>query len=113
MKVRRPYTPPSEKAAVRLIIDEAAAIFHVSPEKIKGRSRLRPIVRARQAVCRVAYDQGWTSSEIARRLAGRDHTTILHARDQVAIHHPRDRDFAERFDLLAGRAASLKGQGYA
>lgn len=113
MSVRRPYTPPSEKAPVRVIVHEAAAIFHLTPAQIIGRSRLRYIVRARQAVCRVAYDQGWSSGEIARRLANRDHTTILHARDQVDVHHPRDPDFAERFDRLAERAAALKGQGYA
>lgn len=112
MSVRRPFTPPSEKAAIRLIIDEAAEIFRVPATGIIGLSRKQHLVRARQAVCRVAYDQGWTSGEIGRRLAGRDPTTIHHARWQVDIHHPRDPSFAARFDRLAARAAALKGKGY-
>lgn len=92
------------KTPVHDIVQIAAEIFKVTPTGIIGRSRKQHLIRARQAVCKVAYDQGWSSPIIGRRLSGRDHTTILHARDQVDIHKDYDVLFASRFARLREEA---------
>ena len=63
--------------AVHELIDAAASRFGVSPEEIKGYSRVQGIVDARQWVCMEAHDRGVSTVTIGRVLK-RDHTTVMH-----------------------------------
>ncbi|MFP5377559.1 MAG: chromosomal replication initiator protein DnaA [Acidimicrobiia bacterium] len=62
------------------IIDEAASVFGVSVEALRGHSRTRSLVQARQSamyVCRSLTDESLPA--IGRAFGDRDHTTVLHA----------------------------------
>ncbi|MGH9151672.1 MAG: chromosomal replication initiator protein DnaA, partial [Acidimicrobiales bacterium] len=62
------------------IIEEAAAVFGVGVEALRGQSRSRSLVLARQSamyVCRSLTDESLPA--IGRAFGDRDHTTVLHA----------------------------------
>lgn len=74
----RPITPD-------LILETTSEIFGFSVEELKGKSRRRPLVTARQVamyVVRELTDLSYPA--IAREFGGRDHTTVMHAVEKVA-----------------------------
>ena len=73
----RPITP-------KLIIEKTSDMFGFSIEELKGASRRRPLVTARQIamyVFRELTDLSYPA--IAREFGGRDHTTVIHAVDKI------------------------------
>lgn len=77
-------TPPKPRTDAELL-DEIAAILGFEVEALKGKSRQRPLVTARQIamyVFREFTDLSYPS--IARLFGGRDHTTVIHAVEKIA-----------------------------
>ncbi|MEZ5144479.1 MAG: chromosomal replication initiator protein DnaA [Acidimicrobiales bacterium] len=73
----RPITPD-------LILQKTSEMFDFSIEEIRGKSRRRPLVTARQIsmyVFRELTDLSYPA--IAREFGGRDHTTVMHAVDKI------------------------------
>ena len=73
----RPITPD-------LILDKTAEMFGFPVEEIRGKSRRRPLVTARQIgmyVMREMTDLSYPA--IAREFGGRDHTTVIHAVEKI------------------------------
>jgi chromosomal replication initiator protein len=73
----RPITP-------QLILEATSKMFDFSIEDIKGKSRQRPLVNARQVamyVFRELTDLSYPA--IAREFGGRDHTTVIHAVEKI------------------------------
>jgi chromosomal replication initiator protein len=73
----RPITPD-------LILQKTADMFGFSVDEIRGKSRRRPLVTARQIsmyVFRELTDLSYPA--IAREFGGRDHTTVIHAVEKV------------------------------
>jgi chromosomal replication initiator protein len=73
----RPITPD-------LILEKTSEMFAFSIEDIKGKSRRRPLVTARQIsmyVFRTLTDLSYPA--IAREFGGRDHTTVIHAVEKI------------------------------
>jgi chromosomal replication initiator protein len=73
----RPITP-------KLILEHTSAMFDFTVEEIKGKSRQRPLVTARQVamyVFRELTDLSYPA--IAREFGGRDHTTVIHAVEKI------------------------------
>lgn len=86
---------PAPRATFRGIVRNAAVLAEMPVQKILGKSRFRPEVRVRQAIVWVALRATKLSTvDIGRRLGGRDHSTILHARDQSEAFYERDPEFA-------------------
>jgi chromosomal replication initiator protein len=76
--------PSARAVSSRVIIDEVAAYFRQSVEALRGKSRQRPLVLARQIamyVMRELTDLSYPA--IAREFGNRDHTTVMHAVDKV------------------------------
>ncbi len=76
-------TEPKPRTDAELL-DEIAAILGFEVEALKGRSRQRPLVTARQIamyVFREFTDLSYPS--IARLFGGRDHTTVIHAVEKI------------------------------
>lgn len=66
------------RSSLPAVIHHVAADTGVTPAQIVGPSRLRPHVRARQEVMRVAHRvMGLSLPVIGKALGGRDHTTVL------------------------------------
>jgi len=73
----RPITPA-------LILQTTSEMFDFSIEDLKGKSRQRPLVTARQIamyVFRELTDLSYPA--IAREFGGRDHTTVIHAVEKI------------------------------
>lgn len=92
-----------KRARVTDIITLAAKLSFTDVRVITGRDRSRPVVRIRQAVCKVAREHGHSLPFIGRML-GRDHTTIMHACNVVDAVYPRDAAFAKFIDELRRQA---------
>ncbi len=74
----RPITPD-------LILQKTSEMFAFSVEEIRGKSRRRPLVTARQIsmyVFRELTDLSYPA--IAREFGGRDHTTVIHAVEKIS-----------------------------
>ena len=66
------------------MLADIAAILKFPVEDLKGRSRQRPLVTARQIamyVFRELTDLSYPA--IARLFGGRDHTTVIHANEKI------------------------------
>ncbi|MCU1369096.1 MAG: dnaA [Ilumatobacteraceae bacterium] len=73
----RPITPD-------LILQATSDMFGFTIEEIKGKSRQRPLVTARQISMYVFRDSTDLSyPAIAREFGGRDHTTVIHAVEKI------------------------------
>jgi len=66
------------------LLAEIAAILRFDVEDLKGKSRQRPLVTARQIAMYVFRDLTDLSyPAIARLFGGRDHTTVIHANEKI------------------------------
>lgn len=66
------------------LLNEIALILGFSVEALRGKSRQRPLVTARQTAMYVFRDLTDLSyPAIARLFGGRDHTTVIHAVDKI------------------------------
>jgi chromosomal replication initiator protein len=73
----RPITPD-------VILQATSEMFGFTIEEIKGKSRQRPLVTARQIAMYVFRDSTDLSyPAIAREFGGRDHTTVIHAVEKI------------------------------
>ena len=73
----RPITPD-------IILQATSEMFGFTIEEIKGKSRQRPLVTARQIAMYVFRDSTDLSyPAIAREFGGRDHTTVIHAVEKI------------------------------
>jgi hypothetical protein len=75
---------PQEPIRPEVIIQMAAKYYSVSWDQIISKSRKSEYVRARQVTMYLlsGFSQ-LTLKEIGRRIGGRDHTTVIHSRENV------------------------------
>lgn len=67
------------------ITDKTAEMFGLEVEQLRGKSRTRDLVHARQVgmyVCRELTDLSYP--QIGKEFGGRDHTTVIHAYDKIS-----------------------------
>ena len=77
------------------ILARVCDYYHVSEEDIAGKSRKQEIVNARQVAMYLADKHtGLSRSHIGRRIANRDHTTVIHSCDKVAENIKSSASFA-------------------
>jgi chromosomal replication initiator protein len=76
--------PSSRAVSSQVIIDEVADYYNQPVEALRGKSRQRPLVLARQiAMYLIRQLTDLSYPAIAREFGGRDHTTVMHAVDKV------------------------------
>jgi chromosomal replication initiator protein len=79
LTVKRPKVRTPEE-----LLDEISAILKFDIEALKGKSRQRPLVTARQEAMYVFREMTDLSyPAIARLFGGRDHTTVIHANEKI------------------------------
>jgi chromosomal replication initiator protein len=92
-----------------LILSETATLFNFSVEALKGKSRHRPLVNARQISMYVFRDLTDLSyPAIAREFGGRDHTTVIHAVEKIT---GAMRERKQVYDQVAELIARVKTGG--
>jgi chromosomal replication initiator protein len=91
------------------IVDAATQEFGVARTAMLGRDRRREVSRARQVAMYLARElTEHNLTEIGRGIGGRDHTTVLHAINQIssAVHaDPAVRNSVEKLKRRLGRPA--------
>lgn len=76
--VPRPITP-------KLILEATAEMFGLSVEDLRGKSRSRPLVTARQIAMYVLREMtDFSYPAIGREFGDRDHTTVMHAVTKIS-----------------------------
>ncbi len=88
----------------QLILDETAKMFGWTVEELMGKSRRRPLVRARQIGMYVFRElTDYSYPQIAKEFGGRDHTTVMHAVEKISALMPEQRGIFEQVNELVNR----------
>ncbi|MDQ4134401.1 MAG: chromosomal replication initiator protein DnaA [Actinomycetota bacterium] len=97
----------SRQPTAEVIIEAAAEMFGLSADDLRGRSRRRPLVTARQ-ICIYVFRQmtDFSYPAIGREFGGRDHTTIIHAERKVAALMSERRAVFDQVRMLMKRVAA-------
>lgn len=88
--------PTSAALDVSVIVKRVAAAFGVSESDLRGTSRLRGVMRARQVAMYLARELTGLSLPRLGTAFGRDHTTVLHACRKVEDDTTSDLALAKR-----------------
>ena len=81
----------------KVIISYVAKYYHLDEDTIRGQSRGRDVVAARQvAIYLIRRMHATPLTEIGKEFGNRDHSTILHSLDKVETQMQTDPAFAER-----------------
>lgn len=98
--VTLPMPDPSFDEIVKLV----CAHYGVTLQALRSDRRARAIARPRQVACWLAVEAtGLSLPAIGRLMGGRDHTTIMHARNTVRSSRADDPEFKAETDALLGR----------
>ncbi len=87
-----------------LIMHQSAEYFNVSVNDLCGPSRTRPLVQARQVamyLCRELTELSLPN--IGKHFGGRDHTTVMHAKQKIAKNLAGDRTLYNQVAELTSR----------
>jgi chromosomal replication initiation ATPase DnaA len=71
-------SPAPSASRIERYAAEVAAAHDVEPDDVMGSARTVAIVQARWALWKRLFDDGFSTSSIARSV-GRHHTTVMHA----------------------------------
>jgi chromosomal replication initiator protein len=96
-------TAPKHRTDEEMLTEIAGYLGH-SVEALKGKSRQRPLVSARQIAMYVFRDMTELSyPAIARLFGGRDHTTVIHAVDKTQRLMREDKQTFDQVTDIIGR----------
>lgn len=98
--------PSSEPRVVtpQLILEETAKMFGWTVDELVGKSRRRPLVRARQVGMYVFRElTDYSYPQIAKEFGGRDHTTVMHAVEKISTLMAEQRPIFEQVTELINR----------
>lgn len=91
----------------KVILEATAATFGFTIDELKGTSRRRPLVNARQISMYVMREMtDFSYPMIAREFGGRDHTTVIHAVDKISRLMPERRQVFDQATQLMQRIRS-------
>lgn len=84
------------------IVDATCSYFNVKKQDIIGKKKLKPIVNSRQIAIYLIYDiLGVPLATIGSYFGGKDHTTIIYARDKIE-------DLIKTDNLVANQIKDIK-----
>ena len=78
----------------RAVIERLAARLGVPADKVRGSSRIEPLVRARHACMLALRRQGLSFPAIARELGGMDHSAVINGCKRAELRELADAVFA-------------------
>jgi len=87
-----------------VILNETAKMFGWTVDELIGKSRRRPLVRARQIGMYVFREQtDYSYPQIGREFGGRDHTTVMHAVEKITTLISEQRSVFDQVQELISR----------
>ena len=79
-----------------VIIEEVCKFFNMEPEMLRGQSRTKEVVLARQiAIYQIRQMTNLSLKEIGKEFDGRDHTTVMHSAERIETMMKTDRELKE------------------
>jgi chromosomal replication initiator protein len=98
-EIQQVVGPPTLDNVIRAVCNE----FQIKRANLVSESRARRLARARQVAMYLATELAARSStQIGRRLGGRDHTTVLHGVAKIRDLIETDADLAATVDRIRG-----------
>ena len=89
------------QANMQDVVSGVCSIFSVSQEEMVGQSRRKNIAEARQVAAYLAREVlDMPLSEIGLHLGGRDHTTIMHACEEIEALRLKDQNIGQDLGFL-------------
>ena len=79
-----------------VIIEEVCKFFNLEPDVLRGQTRTKDVVYARQiAMYQIRQMTNLSLKEIGREFDGRDHTTVMHSAERIETMLKTDRELKE------------------
>ncbi len=76
--------PQAKELSIAMIQEKVAKFFHVTVAELKGKKRVKTIVIPRQIAMYLARELTEASlPKIGQEFGGKDHTTVIHAREAL------------------------------
>ena len=95
--------------SAQAITEYVCKYFNLDPEVLRGQSRSRDVVNARQiAMYLIRRMTNLSQGDIGKEFGGRDHTTVLHSLDKVEKQMRSDPAFAEEVKAITTNINSKK-----
>ena len=91
------------------IIAEICRVFRIDEKVVRGQQRDRDAVRSRQvAMYLIRRMSNYSYADIGKEFGGRDHTTVMHAIEQVEQRMNRDAAFAETVKAITSNISTRR-----
>ncbi len=75
----------NEEITASAVIKAVANFYHISEEDLRGKCKKKEIVIPRQICCYLMLDLlSMPLTKVGHEMGGRDHTTVMHARNKIA-----------------------------
>jgi chromosomal replication initiator protein len=89
------YIPQKE------VIKKIASFYDLTEDEILGHSRKKELVKPRQIIMYLLREElGYSYTNIAEKIGGRDHTTVIHACKKIAKDIEDNTVFAQEINIL-------------
>lgn len=96
---------PQNKVTLERIIEVVSKEYNIHPDLISDKTRRQPIAEARMIVMAIACElTGLSLNSIGAKLGGRDHTTIMHARDTIRERCVKDQEYRNKVEAYRRQA---------
>ncbi|CAM2844807.1 chromosomal replication initiator protein DnaA [Dellaglioa algida] len=94
----------SNEVSIAIVQDRVAKYFHVTVSDLKGKKRVKAIVMPRQIAMYLSRELTENSlPKIGSEFGGKDHTTVIHAHEKIAV-------MLETDDKLQRQISDLKSE---
>lgn len=95
------YQNLSTNESFNIIIDNVCEYFNVAKDDLFSKTRLMNVVKARHSAMVLCENILKVSTVENGRLFGRDHSTVLHAKQSINGQCDVNRNFKQKFDKLS------------
>lgn len=100
--------PPRNKIALELLREAVCKYYDLTINQFESKVRSRDRVIARQMFCYIAKEREFGSlKDIGSYIGGRDHTTVIHARQTIADLSRFHKEIREQLNTLSRITAGI------
>lgn len=78
--------PGNGKLPFDVLLESVANEFRLNPYEVQGKGRRKALTHCRAVIIRILLERGLSYPTIGRLLSGRDHSTIMHSKNNFEIY---------------------------